>query len=89
MQIFVLWAAFWTVLQGRFGQQLGMVFVDTRLENTVILETRVRNQGNSFWEKEHNGEKLRVVIQGEGGSIKSGSNRRSNLSKSYCNDFSY
>ncbi|CAI8597079.1 unnamed protein product [Vicia faba] len=31
-EIFVLWAAFWAVLQDRFGQQLGMVFIDTRLK---------------------------------------------------------
>ena len=40
VQIFVLWAAFWTVLQGRLGQQLGMVFVETRLEkmDNIILK---------------------------------------------------
>ncbi|CAI8589330.1 unnamed protein product [Vicia faba] len=40
VQIFVLWAAFWTVLQGRIGQQLDMVFVETRLEkmDSIILK---------------------------------------------------
>ena len=41
VQIFVLWAAFWTVLQGRLGQQLGMVLLKQGWRKWTTLYSRI------------------------------------------------